>query len=63
MCNSSYDPAKCQTVSEMLARLGDKWTVLVIMMLADGPQRLSERIAALREAGARAGVRLFVNAR
>lgn len=30
---------------------------------ADGPQRLSERIAALREAGARAGVRLFVNAR
>ncbi|WP_159950101.1 helix-turn-helix domain-containing protein [Rhizobium sp. 18065] len=42
MCDSSYDPAKCQTVSEMLARLGDKWTVLVIMMLADGPQRFSD---------------------
>jgi DNA-binding HxlR family transcriptional regulator len=42
MCDSSYDPAKCQTVSEMLARLGDKWTVLVIMMLGDGPQRFSD---------------------
>lgn len=42
MCNSSYDPAKCQTVSEMLARLGDKWTVLVIMMLAEGPQRFND---------------------
>lgn len=42
MCDSSYDTAKCQTVSEMLARLGDKWTVLVIMMLADGPQRFSD---------------------
>jgi len=30
---------------------------------ADGPRRLSERIAALREAAARAGVRFFVNAR
>ncbi|MGL4199217.1 MAG: winged helix-turn-helix transcriptional regulator, partial [Allorhizobium sp.] len=41
MCDN-YDPSKCQTVSEMLARLGDKWTVLVIMMLADGPQRFSD---------------------
>lgn len=41
MCNG-YDPAKCTTVSEMLARLGDKWTVLVIMMLDDGPQRFSD---------------------
>lgn len=40
-CNG-YDPDKCTTVSEMLARLGDKWTVLVIMMLYDGPQRFSE---------------------
>jgi DNA-binding HxlR family transcriptional regulator len=41
MCDS-YDPAKCTTVSEMLARLGDKWSVLVIMMLRDGPKRFSE---------------------
>ena len=41
MCDN-YDPNKCQTVSEMLARLGDKWTVLVIMMLGDGPQRFSD---------------------
>jgi len=41
MCDG-YDPAKCTTVSEMLARLGDKWTVLVIMMLGDGPQRFSD---------------------
>lgn len=40
-CNS-YDPSKCPTVSEMLSRLGDKWTVLVIMMLRDGPKRFSE---------------------
>lgn len=39
---SSYDPSKCPTVSEMLSRLGDKWTVLVIMMLRDGPKRFSE---------------------
>lgn len=42
MCDN-YDPNKCQTVSEMLARLGDKWTVLVIMMLGDGPQRLDRK--------------------
>lgn len=41
MCDS-YDPMKCQTVSEMLARLGDKWTVLVIMMLGDTPKRFSD---------------------
>lgn len=37
-----YDPAKCQTVSEMLSRIGDKWSVLVIMILGDGPARFSD---------------------
>lgn len=37
-----YDPEKCQTVSEMLSRIGDKWSVLVIMMLGDGPARFSD---------------------
>lgn len=38
----SYDPSKCPTVSEMLSRLGDKWSVLIIMMLREGPKRFSE---------------------
>ena len=38
----SYDPSKCPVVSEMLARLGDKWTVLVIMTLGGGPQRFND---------------------
>lgn len=37
-----YDPAKCQTVCEMLSRIGDKWSVLVIMILGDGPTRFSD---------------------
>lgn len=41
MC-SSFDPGKCPTVSEMLSRLGDKWTVLIIMVLRNGPQRFSD---------------------
>jgi DNA-binding HxlR family transcriptional regulator len=41
MC-SNYDPSKCPTVSEMLSRLGDKWSVLVIMRLRNGPQRFSD---------------------
>ncbi len=35
-------PGDCQAVSSVLARIGDKWTVLVVMMLADGPRRFSE---------------------
>ncbi len=38
---NSFEPMKCQTVGEMLARLGDKWTVLVIMVLGSGPMRFS----------------------
>ena len=32
----------CRAVSEVLARVGDKWTVLVVSMLGDGPKRFSE---------------------
>jgi DNA-binding HxlR family transcriptional regulator len=32
----------CRAVSEVLARIGDKWTVLVVGMLGDGPKRFSE---------------------
>ena len=33
---------ECQSVSEILARVGDKWTVLVVSLLGDGPMRFSE---------------------
>ena len=33
---------KCQSVSEILARVGDKWTVLVVSLLGGGPLRFSE---------------------
>jgi DNA-binding HxlR family transcriptional regulator len=33
---------ECQSVSEVLARVGDKWTVLVVSLLGGGPMRFSE---------------------
>jgi DNA-binding HxlR family transcriptional regulator len=32
-------PQDCQRVSEVLALIGDKWRVLVVMRLSDGPRR------------------------
>ena len=32
-------PEDCRAVSEVLARVGDKWTVLVVGVLAHGPMR------------------------
>jgi DNA-binding HxlR family transcriptional regulator len=32
----------CQNVARVLSRIGDKWSVLVIMMLADKPLRFNE---------------------
>jgi DNA-binding HxlR family transcriptional regulator len=32
----------CRAVSEILARVGDKWTVLVVGVLGDGPRRFTE---------------------
>lgn len=37
-----HDPGNCQDVSEVLARVGDKWSVLIVMMLGDGPRRFNE---------------------
>ena len=38
------DPANpvCRTISTLLSRIGDKWTVLVVQTLADGPRRFNE---------------------
>jgi DNA-binding HxlR family transcriptional regulator len=35
-------PEDCRAVSEVLARVGDKWTVLVVSVLGDGPKRFNE---------------------
>ena len=32
----------CRGVASILARVGDKWSVFVIMLLGDGPRRFSE---------------------
>lgn len=32
----------CQTISGLLQRIGDKWTVLVVQTLADGSMRFNE---------------------
>src|SRR5450830_28193 len=37
----------CRAVSEVLARVGDKWTVLVVSTLGDGPKRFNELRKAL----------------
>ena len=38
------DPANpvCRTISTLLSRIGDKWTVLVVTTLADGSKRFNE---------------------
>ena len=37
----------CRAVSEVLSRVGDKWTVLVVSTLGDGPKRFNELRKAL----------------
>ena len=32
----------CGKISQILSRVGDKWTVLVVMMLVDRPRRFNE---------------------
>jgi DNA-binding HxlR family transcriptional regulator len=36
------DHSGCLQVQEVLSRVGDKWSVLVVMMLQDGPRRFNE---------------------
>jgi len=42
-----HEPEDCRAVSEVLARIGDKWTVLVVSTLGDGPKRFNELRKAL----------------
>ncbi len=34
--------AECPKISQVLARVGEKWSVLIIIMLAEGPRRFSD---------------------
>src|SRR5712672_1803562 len=35
-------PDECRAVSEVLAHIGDKWTILVVNELGNGPRRFNE---------------------
>lgn len=40
-------PSECRAISQVLSRVGDKWTVLVVETLGSGPKRFSELRRAL----------------
>lgn len=42
--SNTDDPAhtQCRAISDVLARVGDKWTVMVVGLLSDGPMRFNE---------------------
>ena len=35
-------PSDCSRVAPVLSRIGDKWTILVVMLLGQGPMRFNE---------------------
>ena len=37
-----HDSVDCRRVSQLLARVGDKWTVLIVRSLGAGPRRFNE---------------------
>src|SRR5215475_10140507 len=39
---NAHEGEDCRAVASVLARVGDKWSVFVIMMLGDGPKRFNE---------------------
>jgi DNA-binding HxlR family transcriptional regulator len=38
----AHEGSDCRAVASVLARVGDKWSVFVIMMLGEGPKRFNE---------------------
>ena len=47
MLSCGFEAEDCRAVSEVLARVGDKWTVLVVTTLGDGAKRFTELRRAL----------------
>jgi DNA-binding HxlR family transcriptional regulator len=39
---NTHDTDNCRAVADVLARIGDKWTVYIVRLLAKGPMRFSE---------------------
>jgi DNA-binding HxlR family transcriptional regulator len=39
---NQHQGSDCRAVASVLSRVGDKWSVLVIMLLIDGPRRFNE---------------------
>ncbi len=37
-----HESSDCRAVSQVLARVGDKWSVLIVSLLGDGPRRFNE---------------------
>lgn len=37
-----HQPGACQTVTEVLSRVGDKWSMQVVMSLDEGPLRFNQ---------------------
>jgi DNA-binding HxlR family transcriptional regulator len=42
-----HEPGDCRAISEVLSRVGDKWTVLVVSTLGPGSKRFNELRKAL----------------
>lgn len=38
----THEPTNCRLVGDVLARVGDKWTVFIVRLLADKPMRFNE---------------------
>ncbi len=41
-CAPADQHAGCRAVAPVLARIGDKWSILIIMILSDGARRFNE---------------------
>jgi DNA-binding HxlR family transcriptional regulator len=39
---NTHDTESCRAVADVLARVGDKWTVYIVRLLAKGPMRFNE---------------------
>ncbi|HEV2675685.1 MAG TPA: helix-turn-helix domain-containing protein [Aliidongia sp.] len=39
---NNHEPSNCRLVGDVLARIGDKWTVFIVRMLSGGPMRFNE---------------------
>ena len=39
---AAHSPSACRSVTPVLNRVGDKWSMLIVMILSTGPRRFSE---------------------